>query len=64
VFKKVITYGGTITGEHGDGWVRSKYIPQVYGPRLYSLFRKLKLIFDPQLIMNPGKKVFFTDSRQ
>ena len=64
VFKKVITYGGTITGEHGDGWVRSKYIPQVYGPRLYSLFRKLKRIFDPQLIMNPGKKVFFTDNRQ
>jgi glycolate oxidase len=57
VFKRVIAFGGTITGEHGDGWMRTKYIPQLYGSQVYSLFRKVKEIFDPHLIMNPGKKV-------
>ena len=63
VFKRVIAYGGTITGEHGDGLVRSKYIPQLYGSQVYSLFVKLKRIFDPQLIMNPGKKILFSNAR-
>jgi FAD/FMN-containing dehydrogenase len=60
VFKKVISYRGTITGEHGDGLARSRYVQQVYGIKLYSLFKQLKRIFDPHLIMNPGKKVIFT----
>jgi glycolate dehydrogenase FAD-linked subunit len=59
VFKRVVEYGGTITGEHGDGLARSKYVKQVYGSRLYSLFKQVKQLFDPQLIMNPGKKVIF-----
>ncbi|MGB8134263.1 MAG: FAD-binding oxidoreductase [Nitrososphaeraceae archaeon] len=59
VFKRVIDYGGTITGEHGDGLARSKYVQQVYGNRIYSLFKQIKHLFDPQLIMNPGKKVIF-----
>jgi glycolate oxidase len=60
VFQKVIRHGGTISGEHGDGLARSRYIRQVYGVKLYSLFKQLKQIFDPHLIMNPGKKVIFT----
>ncbi|HYY66982.1 MAG TPA: FAD-binding oxidoreductase [Nitrososphaeraceae archaeon] len=60
VFKKVISHGGTITGEHGDGLARSRYVEQVYGDKLYSLFKQIKQIFDPSLIMNPGKKVIFT----
>jgi glycolate oxidase len=59
VFKRVIDYGGTITGEHGDGLARSKYVQQVYGNRIYSLFKQIKYLFDPQYIMNPGKKVIF-----
>jgi len=59
VFKRVIDYGGTITGEHGDGLARSKYVQQVYGNQIYSLFKQIKHLFDPQLIMNPGKKVIF-----
>jgi FAD/FMN-containing dehydrogenase len=59
VFRKVIGYGGTITGEHGDGLARSKYIPRVYGIQLYSLFQQVKKIFDPNFILNPGKKVIF-----
>jgi glycolate dehydrogenase FAD-linked subunit len=60
VFKQVISHGGTITGEHGDGLARSRYVQQVYGAKLYSLFKQIKQIFDPRLIMNPGKKVIFT----
>jgi glycolate oxidase len=59
VFKRVVEYGGTITGEHGDGLARSKYVQMVYGNRLYSLFKQVKNLFDPQMILNPGKKVIF-----
>ena len=38
VFQRVIKLGGTITGEHGDGLARVKYIESVYGPRIYFLF--------------------------
>jgi glycolate oxidase len=59
VFKRVVEYGGTITGEHGDGLARSKYVQMVYGNRLYSLFKQVKNLFDPRMILNPGKKVIF-----
>jgi glycolate oxidase len=57
VFKKVITNGGTITGEHGDGLARVKYIESMYGRELFSLFKDVKKLFDPKSLMNPGKKV-------
>jgi glycolate dehydrogenase FAD-linked subunit len=57
VFQRVIRSGGTITGEHGDGLARVKYIESVYGSRIYSLFREIKSLFDPRFIMNPGKKI-------
>lgn len=57
VFDKVIKSGGTITGEHGDGLARVKYIKYMYGSKIFSLFREVKKLFDPKFIMNPGKKV-------
>jgi FAD/FMN-containing dehydrogenase len=57
VFKRVIRAGGTITGEHGDGLARTKYVESLYGQEIFSLFRKVKKLFDPKFIMNPGKKV-------
>jgi glycolate oxidase len=57
VFKRVIRAGGTITGEHGDGLARAKYVESLYGQEIFSLFRKVKKLFDPKFIMNPGKKV-------
>ena len=57
VFQRVIKLGGTITGEHGDGLARVKYIESVYGPRIYYLFKEIKKLFDPGCIMNVGKKV-------
>jgi FAD/FMN-containing dehydrogenase len=57
VFNKVIKLGGTITGEHGDGLARAKYIEYMYTREIFSLFKEVKKLFDPKFIMNPGKKV-------
>ena len=53
----VLKYGGAISGEHGDGLVRSCWNEQVFGTRLYNAFRELKGGFDPKGLMNPGKIV-------
>lgn len=60
IFGRVISNGGTITGEHGDGISRSKYIPSMYGQNIYALFKNVKKLFDPKSIMNPGKKILPT----
>ncbi|MDQ3902364.1 MAG: FAD-binding oxidoreductase, partial [Thermoproteota archaeon] len=57
VFNKVVRFGGTITGEHGDGLARTKYIEYMYAGKIISLFKEVKKLFDPKFIMNPGKKV-------
>ena len=54
-FDQVIELGGTITGEHGDGIARSKFIKKQYGYKNYQIFKELKGIFDPKKILNPGK---------
>ena len=48
---------GTMSGEHGDGLLRTPYLRQTYGDAIYSLFSLVKHAFDPQGLMNPGKKV-------
>jgi FAD/FMN-containing dehydrogenase/Fe-S oxidoreductase len=53
----VLKYGGALSGEHGDGLVRSPFQEKMYGPTLYAAFRELKQAFDPQGIFNPGKIV-------
>jgi len=50
-------YGGSLSGEHGDGRVRAEFIPHMVGEANYELFRKLKQVFDPNNIFNPGKIV-------
>src|SRR5215211_5864618 len=57
VFSKVYEFSGSITAEHGDGISRTKYISKMYGPIIFDLFKKIKFIFDPTNIMNPGKKI-------
>ncbi len=57
IFNRVIRTGGTITGEHGDGLGRVKYIPSMYGNEIYSIFLQIKKLFDPKFLMNPGKKI-------
>jgi FAD/FMN-containing dehydrogenase/Fe-S oxidoreductase len=53
----VMKYGGAISGEHGDGLVRSCWNEKFFGSQLYGAFRDLKKAFDPSGLMNPGKIV-------
>ena len=48
---------GAMSGEHGDGLVRSEWIESMFGPQLYQAFTEVKKAFDPDGIMNPGKIV-------
>lgn len=57
VYKLVLDFKGTITGEHNDGLIRSSYLPMMYGSEMMKLFEETKRIFDPLNIFNPGKKV-------
>lgn len=57
IFSQTIREGGTITGEHGDGLARVSYIEMMYGKKLTALFRQVKELFDPDYLLNPGKKV-------
>ncbi|MEP6949674.1 MAG: FAD-linked oxidase C-terminal domain-containing protein [Ginsengibacter sp.] len=56
-FELVVKYGGSWSGEHGDGLVRSAYNERFFGTRLYNAFRDIKHLFDPENLMNPGKIV-------
>ncbi|CAN5286718.1 FAD-binding and (Fe-S)-binding domain-containing protein [soil metagenome] len=56
-FELVVKYGGSWSGEHGDGLVRSAYNERFFGTRLYNVFKEIKLLFDPENLMNPGKIV-------
>ena len=57
IYDLVLEYHGSITAEHNDGLIRTPYLEKMYGPEVYKLFEKTKLIFDPQNIFNPRKKV-------
>ncbi|WP_269048539.1 FAD-linked oxidase C-terminal domain-containing protein [Paenarthrobacter sp. Z7-10] len=51
----VVSYGGSLSGEHGDGQSRAELLPIMYGPELIQAFAQFKAIFDPENRMNPGK---------
>ncbi|MBG73741.1 MAG: oxidoreductase, partial [Chloroflexi bacterium] len=53
----VIKFGGSISGEHGDGLVRSYWNKKMFGEKIYKAFKELKYSFDPNKLMNPGKIV-------
>jgi FAD/FMN-containing dehydrogenase/Fe-S oxidoreductase len=53
----VIEFGGGMSGEHGDGLARSHLNQKLFGSQLYKAFQDVKLAFDPQRRMNPGKIV-------
>lgn len=53
----VLKYGGALSGEHGDGLVRSPFMERMFGPVLYQAFRTIKQTFDPHNVLNPGKIV-------
>ncbi|WP_225728835.1 MULTISPECIES: FAD-binding and (Fe-S)-binding domain-containing protein [unclassified Nocardia] len=53
----VAEYGGVNSSEHGDGLARSEFNREIFGDELYEAMRKVKRLFDPGNIMNPGKIV-------
>ncbi|HEY6977755.1 MAG TPA: FAD-linked oxidase C-terminal domain-containing protein [Chitinophagaceae bacterium] len=53
----VVKYGGSISGEHGDGQARGDLLEIMYGKELVQAFREFKAIWDPACKMNPGKIV-------
>ncbi|MEQ8850824.1 MAG: FAD-linked oxidase C-terminal domain-containing protein [Phycisphaerales bacterium] len=50
-------YGGALSGEHGDGRVRSPFLERFFGPELMDVFRRVKGVFDPDNRLNPGNIV-------
>lgn len=58
VYALVFSYGGSMSGEHNDGLLRTAYLSQMFSPEIITLFEKTKDIFDPLHILNPGKKVY------
>jgi Fe-S oxidoreductase len=65
LFRKITTdvahltkkYDGSFSGEHGDGIVRAEFLPIMIGEKNYQLCRRIKALFDPNNIFNPGKIV-------
>ena len=51
----VVEFGGSLSGEHGDGIVRGAFLEKMFGPQLVDAFRETKRIFDPDGLLNPGK---------
>jgi FAD/FMN-containing dehydrogenase/Fe-S oxidoreductase len=53
----VVSYGGSLSGEHGDGQSRGALLPRMFGPELMNAFRQFKAVWDPQNKLNPHKVV-------
>ncbi|MGH2893572.1 MAG: FAD-binding and (Fe-S)-binding domain-containing protein, partial [Solirubrobacteraceae bacterium] len=53
----IASYGGSLSGEHGDGQARGELLPKMFGPELVQAFGEFKRIWDPDWQMNPGKVI-------
>ncbi|GAB4474805.1 MAG: FAD-binding and (Fe-S)-binding domain-containing protein [Anaerolineae bacterium] len=53
----LLEYGGTTSGEHGEGISRGEFSARLFGPELTQAFREVKHLFDPQTLLNPGRVV-------
>ncbi|HEU5021310.1 MAG TPA: FAD-binding and (Fe-S)-binding domain-containing protein [Bryobacteraceae bacterium] len=53
----VVKYGGSLSGEHGDGQSKAEFLPKMFGDRICEAFREFKAVWDPEGRMNPGKVV-------
>lgn len=62
VYALVKEYGGSTTGEHNDGIIRTPYLNDMFTPTMLKIFAEVKQIFDPLNIFNPGKKVGGTEA--
>ncbi|GAA2247781.1 FAD-binding and (Fe-S)-binding domain-containing protein [Streptomyces atrovirens] len=53
----VVAHGGSLSGEHGDGQARAELLPRMYGARTVALFERVKAVWDPDDLLNPGMLV-------
>src|SRR5579884_1237553 len=53
----ILEYGGSLSGEHGDGLARSEWNEKMFGPAVYRAFCRIKQAFDPKSLLNPGRIV-------
>jgi FAD/FMN-containing dehydrogenase/Fe-S oxidoreductase len=53
----VVRYGGSLSGEHGDGQARAELLPKMFGPEIMQAFHDFKSLWDPDWKMNPGKLI-------
>jgi glycolate oxidase len=51
----VVKMGGTLSGEHGIGWVQQPYMDIAFPEVTLNIMRQLKAVFDPKGVLNPGK---------
>jgi len=56
-YSMIIGLGGSTSASHNDGRLRAPFLPKLYGDEVYALFQKVKKIFDPYNILNPGVKI-------
>ena len=55
IFELTVQLGGTLSGEHGIGWVQRNFMSIAFSPIQLELMKGIKKLFDPKNIMNPGK---------
>lgn len=55
IFELTVSLGGTLSGEHGIGWVQKRYMPIAFNSTQLELMKSIKNVFDPKGILNPGK---------
>ncbi len=60
----VIEYGGSVSGEHGDGRARTRWNKKLYGENIWETFQEIKAAFDPQGLLNPGNVCGDHDPRE
>nr|WSY54017.1 FAD-binding oxidoreductase [Streptomyces sp. NBC_00886] len=53
----VVAHGGSLSGEHGDGQARAELLPKMYGAEMVTLFERVKAVWDPDDLLNPGMLV-------
>jgi hypothetical protein len=57
IAKLVVRFGGSLSGEHGDGQAKAEFLPIMFGDELMQAFRRFKHAWDPERRMNPGKLI-------
>lgn len=57
VYTLVLHYGGSISGEHNDGYARTPYVERMFGTAMVNLFKQVEALFDPLDVFNPNKKI-------